>query len=87
MKLLRIIGGVVGFGRTLRAGEIIDLEKEKRAHEAGMLVGCGVAEYIERYPVPAPVPPPPEPAAESAPTDKESSAPEITKRVYRKRQK
>ena len=87
MRLLKINGGVIGFGRMLRPGEIIDLEKEKRPGDAALLVGCGVAEYVERYPVPIPAPVPEPVPAIPEPTDKESSAPETTKRIYRKRQK
>ena len=52
---LRIKGDCISARRQLRAGEVLPVE-EIAERDRQILVGCGLAEVIERYEVPDPKP-------------------------------
>lgn len=51
MEFLRIKGDCIAAGRQLHAGEVLKPE-ELADRDRQILVGCGLAEVIERYEVP-----------------------------------
>ena len=55
MEFLRIKGDCIAGGRQLHAGEVLKPE-ELADRDRQILVGCGLAEVIERYEVPEPKP-------------------------------